>query len=602
MLPKQDKTPTEKLSKQKPTQKSSPESEISPLGPKKIPKRPFFRSVVYDNVDRVQHIRVKLWKIHSFTPLEFDQDPQENDSDDDFVDEETKLTPKEIFQNTLKSSTIKKGLRHVKRIEYDPSSFSKHRFMKQTCSTWRLHSLLLTFEEKFKDYSILRPFLSSSLKNCYLRFNTEEERIDPKLVAAFRIVRKCKLIIDSDANEIYMRINTAQLFSHRSLNKFFPVKETDDSGWELVRNQIIINSPECFEEIWFRCPDAPTRGTKVNPDLSFLPNLQDLQFGWSKPRWDGQVDDLSFVKQYRKLQNLAIRLRNREAETLDFIADLSELKEFKFTSIQPNARGPIRSLPNLSKLERFGLNLTESSRFTTQHVRDFISKNKGLKELDLSLKIEDMRAVLEENENFTLPEIEKLKIDLDLVFKRYAEEAKKIAETLKRHDSIKELTLTVSKSYGDLNAILLKDGLAQMKSLEKLTLEFGTSGEPEESKYLSLKDVFTKLTGLVELDLDLSCDAIESKEFGTILDGLMELKNLKRFVFRAKLAELTPAAFDKLSRFLVSLRHMKGLEIDLTGISEEDGRKLRGQLLPKFPLSYDFFSFSPHVVADESFS
>ena len=584
MPPKKKSAAAAKAPKQEPLKEIGPEPEISPPEPKKIPKKPFFRHVIYNCSTKVQHIRAKLWKIRSCTFAEYEESEH---TDLDVPFDAIKSILQKKFQNTLKSSIIKKSFKHVKRIDSNPSFLAKFRFTKRLCS------ILLSVEEKFKDYRILRPFLSPSLKNCYLRLNNEEKRIDPKLVAAFRIVRKCKLVIDSDANEIYMRINPAKLISHRSLNELFPVQDIDDSGYDLVRNQIIINATECFEEIWYHYPSVPTRGTKINPDLSFLPNLQELHLGcWSKRPLGEKMDDLSFVKQYSRLKTLGILLQNREIQTLDYVADLPELKEFKFGSGEPSIlKGPMASLPNLTQLEKFELYLNDPPIFSMEHVKDFIFQNKGLKELDLSLTIQNIGILFAEDEDFTLPEIEKLRLNLINFERPYAGAAKRITEVLKTHDSIKEVALIVDQSHADLNTILLKDGLAKMKSLEKLTLEFRMSGGLEENKYKHLKDVFTNQTGLVALDLDISCDAIASRELGTILDGLMKLKNLKKFRLKAMLTKMTPAAFNKLSSFIVSLRYIKALEFDLRGLSEEDGEQLRQKMLPKAPLSDEPFSF-----------
>ena len=593
MPPKKKGATTAKIPKQESLKETLIESEISSSEPTKIPKRPFLLYVNYDSLTKVHHIRIKLWKIHSCSrshPV----------GDAGNVDPFGWKQSREHFTNMFKSSTIKKSLKHVKKFGYDPSSFSKQRFMKRLCSTWRLKSFFLSVQQKFKNYDVLNRFLNSSLKNCYLLLNTRGERIDPKLVAAFMIVKKSKLIIDSDLKEISMHIHPSQLWSYRRLKKFLPVRDIDDSGYELARDQIIVNAPEAFEAIWYRYPNVPTRGSKINPDLSSLPNLQKLRLSCMSERSLGEkIDDLSFVKQYPKLETLRVHLYNCEIETLDYVTNLQELKEFKFASVQKYIRKiPMISLPKLTQLETIALHLHDSPIFSLEHIKDFLSKNKGLKDLSLGLKIQDIGTLFEENEDSTLPKIEKLRLNFVKLERPYAGGVKRITQVLKTHDSIKELIIIVSQNYADFNTILLKDGVAKMKSLEKLTLEFGMSGGLEENKYKHLKDVFTNQTGLVALELDISCDAIATRELGTILDGLMKLKNLKKFRLKAMLTKMTPAAFNKLSGFIASLRNVKSLELDLKGLSQEDEEQLRLKLLPKIPLSDGPFSFNSNITTE----
>jgi len=208
MPPKKKLTAAAKVSKQESLTETLPDQEISSSEFKKIPKKPFFRCVDCDSLAKVEHVRVKLWKIHSCSISHLHQRSEEAHESYSFErNQREEHERKERFTNLFKSLTIKKSLKHVKRIEFNPSLFTKDKFIKQLCSTWRLDSLLFSVSEEFQNDDVLIPFLNSTLKNCHLSWDIQESRIDPKLIALFRIVRKCKVIISSEMNSLSLRID-----------------------------------------------------------------------------------------------------------------------------------------------------------------------------------------------------------------------------------------------------------------------------------------------------------------------------------------------------------------------------------------------------------
>jgi len=299
------------------------------------------------------------------------------------------------------------------------------------------------------------------------------------------------------------------------------------------------------------------------------------------------------VQQFQQLKSLSIQLDHRESETLDFLENLPNLKEFSFSSRQSTIReGPLRKLPNLTKLEKIGLCLGQPSIVKMENVREFILNNKGLQSLDLSLSIQDFGIVFEEDEDneFIIPCLENLRIDLLLVERPYAGAAKKIVKVLKQHHSLKELTLEIQQSNADLNVILLKDGLAHLKPLQHLVLKFCMTGGLEDNKFKHLKEVFTNLTNLTSLDLSLNSDSLGPRDLGPILDGLEKLQRLEIMKWQGKLAKLTPAVDKKLAKYLISLRRLRGWNICLRGLSEETLEEFRTNVLPRFVLRNEIFS------------
>jgi len=304
------------------------------------------------------------------------------------------------------------------------------------------------------------------------------------------------------------------------------------------------------------------------------------------------------VGQYSKLESLSIRLDSRETETLDFLTNLPFLKEFSFSSnlLKPR-QGPLRRLPALTKLEKLSVYLNGSTLFEMNHIQEFISNNKALKNLSLGLSIQNIANIFGEDDdvNFRLPLIESLHLDLITCQKPYAAAAKMIAQTLKKLDCIKQLSLEIEQSSPDLNAILLKQGVASVKGLEELTLKYHITAGLEDNKFKHLKDVFVNLENLKVIELDLSSDHLSSREFSSLLDSLSRQMGLQKFKFTGKVTKWTPVVSAKLLDFFVSIRHLSVLKIFLGGILEEGGVKIKESLLPKFPLSQDTFSFFPNI-------
>jgi len=522
---------------------TEPELGLPPSRPKKIPKKPIFINGDFNNIKEVRKIRAKLWKVRSGTLPQYFMTPT-----DTFYNKNYGV---EGFVKRLENPTIQKSLRHVKRLSTEALLLFTSKHFKKLCSSWKLSYLQLTFRKKIQNYNALKAFLNPRFRFCQLVFMNRDQ-VDSALLLAFQRVTKCHLYLYLNLMDetLSARVKIDQL---RKLKK---VKQTEDDSF--LHNQAIIDASECFEATSFFCTDSRISHLPKLPDLQrFELLLQDL-------RKEESIEDVSFVKQYPELKALILRLGKREIENFDAIMDLAHLKEFHLYSRQWKARqDPPRILPDLTKLEKLTLSLYDHPIFDIEQVKEFINKNRGLKRLSLTLTVSDMAFILEEDEDFTLPEIETLQLDM-VKLEKPTGGAKIIAETLRNHPAIKELILRLEQSNSNLNGILFKDGVARMKSLEKLTINFyKLAGGLEENKFKHLRNIFTNLIDLVELDLNLSQDVLPSKEISSILDWLDQLKNLKKLTLSAKCFKLTSAASNKLSNFIASLQHLKAKEINV---------------------------------------
>ena len=555
----------------------------------KIQKRPHFRYVDFDRLRRAQHIRVKFWKFRSFKLSRFVSEPKPT-----FLSRENQENEeKKKFENTFKSSTIKRSLKLIKRIYLNFLLFSKYRFLLQFCKSRALNAIDLEFPPTDKLKGLFNVLMNPKLKNCSLISNSESltNQLNPHLVGSFRKLRNCNLLIKRRMNRLKILLNTDKLLSEGTNGQL--VRMRQDPRCSFVSNYAMINAPNSIERISSHC--SRTFMYKEISHLPPLPNLKDLQFVEHNLE-TSEIIDLSFLGQSLKLERLSIRLHSQRIGILDYLTNLPSLKDFSFHS---SIQSSLDRLPNLTKLEKFSLQLTEPTLFTMKHIRSFISNNKDLKSLSLSLPIQNIGDIFEGGEdddrNLPLPPIESLHLTLLPRQRLCADAAKTIAETLKKLVSIKQLSIRIEHSSAHINEILLKQGVASVKSLEEFRLKYYESGGQEYDKFKHLKNIFINLENLKALELDLSCSIISSGKFSSILDGLSRLKCLEKFIFIGKLGILTPATSNKFLNFLTSIRHLKSFHVSLQGITEEEGVKIKENLLPKFTLSQDPFPYISHA-------
>jgi len=569
----------------------SPEQKIiESENPEQIPrKKPHFRNVNYDRLSRAKQIRVKFWKFHSCNLSNFNSEFESKIRTTE--DRRKENEKKKKFEKTLNHLTIKRGLKFVKRVHWNCKLLSKNKFFVELCKLWRLETLDISIVPDNKPCRLLKALLNSKLKDCFLIFGSGQTPcdLDPILISSFRRLKRSHLFVINNPQNLKMLLDTDSLLPYHQSRQFTPRMQRD--GFEFISNQIIINSLNSFQKISYQCTD------NTLPDLPSLPNLKELQFAWTFTPQNERFVDISFVKQYSKLESLSVKFDFCHPETLDYLADLPCLKEFYFSSKQAQmGENQTRTLPNLTKLEKFGLCLNEPTTiFSIENIRDFISKNKSLQSLDLSLSIQNIGAILNnEDENVTLPlpPIRKFRLNFSKCEESDVEAANRIIKTLQKCDSIKQLSLEFQQSSAELNTIFFKEGLISMKSLENFTLKYCTLGKLERNNFGYLKDVFATFENLRALDLDFGQEALGPQEFGSILDALCQLKHLEKFRFQAKVIQFTATAYKQLLGFLTSIRHVKSLDFNLQGLSKVDGSRLRKNLHPKFTLSQSSFSFA----------
>jgi len=578
-----------------PSQLPKPESH-TPQPSLRIPtRRPHFRSADISRIDRAKILRVKLWRLHS---CNFTNDYQKRLRKMKGGSSSLRFRRLLVeFQHTIKHPTLRKCLKHVRRITFPSNLLSRHRCFLRICRTMRLYSLSTLITPITKPKTLVKAFMNSKLRYCFLYDSSKASNKDfiLKLIPIFRRLNKCKLIVEREENDIKMLLNTDKL--RLSSKPFTEPKSTPESLY--ISDQATISPLNSFERMSFKCYNPKPRGREFIPNLPPLPNLKTLDFVWQGLVGPGNDQkkplDLSFVQQYPKLESFKIQIMNGEIETLDFLASLPDLKEFYFSMSNSELRS---GLPNLTKLEKFGF--TKSDEQTPDNIddlRNFIQKNINLKALDLSLPMQNVATIFKDVQDSTLHHLEKLQLNfLQSLQPPEIQSANQIAQMLKTQSSLCELCLEFQKNTSDWSSILLKEGLAEMKSLKSLALKFHHSSVegtiPQTVHFAQFPDIFQNLENLTAIDLYLGARPLDSAEVCFILDGLGKLKNLKKFKLTAVLAKLKPVAFDRLLSFFISIRHdVKSFNLYLRGVHQQEINVFKKNLLPRFTLSQNQFTF-----------
>ena len=554
--------------------------------PKRIPMKPNFRYVDYENQEWAQQIQVKFWKIHSCNLSRIYLKPPSLAEMLGLV--RSNFERKEKLEDILlKHSTTKKSLKYLKRIKFCSKLASSNRFFNKLCKTLKLDTLSLSIMSPGKISTRLeKAIMTSKLKYCLLIYEsgTLIHDLDAGLISSFRKLNKSNLFVSIHQNNFKMLLDTNKLLPWTIL---FRRNQID---FPHISNHPVFVAPNSIKRISYQSDDW--KGRNFTFTLPQLPNLQQLSLSWKILANNETSVNLSFIKQYSKLQSLSLKLLDREAETLDFLAGLPCLKElylhFKQSSVIQ--RPLTRNFPRLTKLEKFGLFLDEPIRLTFDNLKNLIYKNKDLKSLDLSLTIQNIGLLLKENENLAFPAVEKLRLYFIRCERSDTESMNKIIKTLKRLDSIKQIEIEFAQSFAELNTMLFKEGLAFMKTLESLTLKYHQLGELDLNNFKSFQCIFESLKSLKALDLDFGQDNLSPEEFGPILDGLCGLKHLKKLRLTGEVSSKSSSAtFNKFTNYLISIRHLGDLQVSFKGIPEWCSMGLNEKLLPKFPLSQRTF-------------
>ena len=584
MILSQEKAQTPLLS---PKESHVPEHQTMAF---KIPRtKPHFRSADYDRLPRAQHIRVKLWRLHSCKFVQF-HGGFSTFQGNYFEQQAKNMAMLQIFQETIKHPTLQKCLKYVRKIAFRQGLFTKDRSFYRLCTSWKLDSLQLVFTPKTNQQKMIKRFMNSKLKHCHASYRdfSASQDPDPQVISVFRRLKKCQLAFRSESSHFKMILNTDQLHpcskSHRFIRLKLRARPQSNS------NEGIIFPPNSLKKLSYNCPSV-----EQTSELPLFPDLQTLHWIFTnQPRKEITLD-LSFIQQYSRLQSLTIYFDKVENETLDFLANLPCLKELHFSPIRSCLKN---GFPNLSKLEKFSLSFDDETPLEMDYVRDFLRKNKDLKALTLNLSIQKIAAVLEDRGDPCLYDIQELKLNFRKSESQDIEAANKIAQALKTHHSIQELCIELESPSSEAHAILLKEGLGQMGSLQRLKVKFcyRKGGFSQRIKFPNLPDIFTSLKNLKALDLEISTQTfiLESPELSSILDILSRLKSLKKFRFTAKFSELTTPVFEKLLSFLTSFRSLSNLQLNLRGVSDKYEKVLREALFPKFTLVQGTISFSYH--------
>ena len=554
----------------------------------KIPKRPFFRTVKYQNINQIQKVRCKLWKIsrceaHPFRVLRYRPPPQGGFfGRNELIDESLPL------YSMHTSPTLKKSLKHVKKVKavIDSPDWPFQKFFSRS---WKLDSFdfqcfRLDINEKIlrnlinprniKQLSIgfqihylsydrgklsLLPFIYSKLSKIIERFvNLRKMSLDIPYEDVKRSIRGTKL---QKLEKLYINNNTnTDIFDHKSFQR--------------LKNLETLCLPK---EIRF--------GSDPIDIISALPYLEKLRKLRVNTRFlrDTEKTFLSIVK-CSQLELLYVDFYEKEIFPFNELLKLKNLKSLFLNEphYYDRRQQPLgNSFPPFEKLERIEF-YTPPISFPIENLQENLWKNPNLKEMEIQLGFKDLAMFFKDDFEFSL---HRFSLHVHYIIPPYGKNLKALTDFLKKQKQLKVLELGFSELYQDVAEATFKV-LGSLTSLESFKFFFEKSGEMQDLKFGMLKDTFAKLPNLKRVTLLTKGIKTNSSTLSTLITGFMKLKNLEKFVYSANFhQQITESVIQKFVEFVKSIRHIKSFKFVIDGLSEESIKELKDIVYTKNFLS-----------------
>jgi len=547
-----------------------------PQSPSIIPKTPQYRVVKFSFPHQLQQIRSKLWKIDSFQINLFDKDRVTALSQRRVNDKIIKSLPQ-----TLRTPSFKKAFKNIKRfnfIDIIPKDAQPNLIISKS---WKLKSFQLRVYQTFlQAHALGQSITRQNLHTCCIAIYRVNYGQDPfpsekpvllDLISSFRSSKACSLEIDYSIQRHKVLINS----QHIRKRKVTTQEMSKAKNWiELAT----LRSLRGIEGVSYYISQLQGDDPNVKLDLPQLPNLKilSLNLDASEPR--PQKDDLSFLKQYKTLESVNIKLDYRLVKSLEPLASLPQLRNFSLSCRQISLKkGFLGKFSQTSCLETMRLSLS-GCEFDAPEFQKFFQSNKTLRSVELNLEIGMASEILVPLEEQIIS-VKELKILAKENQMPDIRAVKKLGANLGRLSGLKSLELLLPKSKGNVNEEIFK-GVENIKALERFKLDYRVAGSLEDDKFESLGALLGEMKELKVLDLNLENDNLCSNEFSGIVEGLMELKKLESLRMILLLGETKGVIFDRFEESLKSIQD-GAKEIDLTILGCTLAQELRLSRLVK---------------------
>jgi len=555
----------------------APSSEIlTMIEGRKIPNKPFFRTIKIHSLNKISEVRIKLWKLKSWT-LEtgsrFEPNPYN----------QTVQTIK-----NLSSSTFRKSLKFIKNFDFSKNRLIRIPDLKKVFPYLsKADSLaLVTNQANPSTKTFLKKFLNPQLRHIYLDTdflalqNEEGNRFLKKVLMYLNKVQRCMHRVKIHPPSCSMLVTTQQPI------KFSKVPPQNQEN--AVLKPLILSLGNSIQELSIDLSYTPYLGNVENlQDIQF-PHLKKFKYKFSRMfqvRPENHLSPvyLSFLGNCPSLEAVNLDLNWVQIESLDFLAFLPKLRDFSLKSEKLQIvcfRAQVPDIPAIATLERLKIHI-DFGTVNIQNVSQIIQMNPGLKTLEIILSMD--RIIEAFTENIELPLLENLTFGVLQIDLKNQKQLKALQTLLLRFKHVAKLDLQLDAFFVDCLHPSLKT-LEQFSNLKELRITALHAGQLEDKKFSKFKDLFKKMPNLRSLELGFGYDLMNSRELSSLVDGLVSLENLEEFYFKAFLAKITSASFIKFASFLESRRKIKEMRVQVKGLSVEEEKELQGILSQRYKL------------------
>jgi len=268
--------------------------------------------------------------------------------------------------------------------------------------------------------------------------------------------------------------------------------------------------------------------------------------------------DLTSLQKLAKLEVLKISLDKLDIPDWDFLISFKFLINLSIIFKSYHSYLTDFPLPLLKALKVFTLHIKEDIEFDEESIKIFIENNSDLKSLELQASLEQVNLIFQEA---TFLSLESLSIQLCKISFPVEDYADDFEEIIKRHNHVKDLHINFNACYSELFCPVIKAIGTYGTALKVLKIDFEMAGDLNDKNYKRLKRLFSKITGLRSLELNLEHEEIEGKVFMKVIEGLEILKNLERLVLEANVVKMSGGKEEKFQEFVQRIRRLKQAQI-----------------------------------------
>jgi len=542
-------------------------SPEDPSATPKIPKKPIVLAVKYTSFSQARYIRVKLWKLKTCHIFQMEPERKIISQQSTYlsIPETWKITH---FGVLLSSPTLKKSLKFVRKIKLNLSFQTDFHLKRVFSRSWKLQSIdFKIMNSNFFPQDFIQKHINPKISSISLHLFSQASPFNPLPVAwehqlLLHLQQHLKKLRKS---HIDLTLFYQNLLLKISLGKIYPLIPSSPRYSASLFHPIVFNIQKSIQSLSFTF----NYNSGLTLDSTFssfpvFPHLQYLSINIIDNQGLSSGVNLTFLQSLTKLETLKISLEHLHISSWNFLSAFKSLKNLSIILIHNNTlHSPFPILTTLTSLVlRF-----EYTQFDTGNINAFIQSNEKLKSLELRTSLQQVNQVFQKT---TFQSLERLSIQLCKVDFPFADYIEDFEEIILRHNQIKDLHINLHAYYPELFFPVLHAIGTYGETLEALRVNFETTGQLKDKKYKKMKELFEEIRGLKSLELGLEYELMDSKGFGSVIEGLGMLKNLEHLVFRGNVVKISGSTAEKFMSWVESVRGLKEVDIKVKGLSKKE--------------------------------